>query len=1067
MVASEVFVQPGQVVRVRSRQYLVDEVRRPERPGQQTVVSLSCLDDDAQGQPLEVLWETELDAEVLAPHDWRSVAERGFDSPRMFGAFLHTQRWNLVTSTNPDLFQAPHRAGIEVMAYQVEPLRKALALPRVNLFIADDVGLGKTIEAGLILRELLLRQRVKRIVVAAPPSVVVQWQQELDQRFGLPFMILDRAYVQRRRKERGHSANPWRTHTRFIVSHALLRDEQYVAPLRDWLGEFCPGSLLILDEAHNAAPASAGSKYAVDSVLTKTLREGLVERFEHRLFLSATPHNGHSNSFSALLELLDPQRFTRGVPVDPKQRDVVMVRRLKSDLKAIGIPGFPERKVIAVTPDVPADDPTEQLLALLDRYADLREQATSSKAAALIIISLQKRLLSSIEAFATSLAAHRRGLAKAARAGATAMQTPLQAAGNDDDDDEVAEEDRARDDEVRLEQASAGLDSSTAIADVLDQMTALAQKHRGRPDPRITALTAWMKEHLVVVGADGRPAFNHRRVLIFTEWMDTRRYLESQLSTVLQTLVPDDPHHTARLMTFHGGMGEERREEVKAAFNAEPGKHPLRVLIATDAAREGVNLQNHCADLFHFDLPWNPSRLEQRNGRIDRKLQRESVVRCHHFAFPSRPEDVVLRTLLEKTGRIQRELGSLSQVLEQRMARRLEKTGIRRREIEALRKVIDEEDLDADAKAAWQRELDAGRLDTVKLLAEQNKLRELLEVSKTHLCLTPEAFEDALSCALEVAGSAPLKPISGDGLTRFAFPFDDDRVRGDPSWETTLDTLRPPRPRGTSLWDWRRESKPRPVVFSDTGQLHADAVHIHLEHRVVQRLLSRFLAQGFLHHDLSRANILMSRDPRRRVVLLGKLALYGEGASRLHEEIIPITALWTDPALRVDKGLSPMSERGEDTTLALLEKALVDASLHDVPASLKDLVLPHVPADVQALLPHLRERAAEAERQARQHLDARGSREARELRDVIDRQIEAIRRRQAEVEGTASQQLAFDLFSREERQQLEADRQAWTKRLVSLDRERSSEPERIARSYDVKVARLEPLGIVYLMPITG
>jgi superfamily II DNA/RNA helicase len=92
-------------------------------------------------------------------------------------------------------------------------------------------------------------------------------------------------------------------------------------------------------------------------------------------------------------------------------------------------------------------------------------------------------------------------------------------------------------------------------------------------------------------------------------------------------------------MTFHGGIGEERREAIKAAFNAAPSTHPLRILVATDAAREGVNLQNHCADLFHFDIPWNPSRMEQRNGRIDRKLQRSPVVRCHYFVVHQRAED--------------------------------------------------------------------------------------------------------------------------------------------------------------------------------------------------------------------------------------------------------------------------------------------------------------------------------------------------------------------------------------------------------------------------------------------
>ena len=145
------------------------------------------------------------------------------------------------------------------------------------------------------------------------------------------------------RRERGFGVNPWSTHSRFLVSHRLLIDEAYAGPLRDWLGTFRSGSLLILDEAHHAAPSS-GQKYAIDSHITRAVRD-LGPRFEHRLFLSATPHNGHSNSFSALLELLDPQRFCRGVPVKRKMLDDVMVRRLKEDIRAIQS-GFPIRKVM-------------------------------------------------------------------------------------------------------------------------------------------------------------------------------------------------------------------------------------------------------------------------------------------------------------------------------------------------------------------------------------------------------------------------------------------------------------------------------------------------------------------------------------------------------------------------------------------------------------------------------------------------------------------------------------------------------------------------------------------------
>src|SRR5262245_18406984 len=166
----------GELVQVRSRRCVVEEVLPPPKPGQSCRVRMACADDDAQGQSLEVFWDFELDRRILKEEGWADLASRGFDPPRHFAAFLHTLRWNCVTATNPNLFQAPFRAGIRIDAYQMEPLRKALRLPRVSLFIADDTGLGKTIEAGLIARELLLRKKAKVNVVAAPPSVLEQWK---------------------------------------------------------------------------------------------------------------------------------------------------------------------------------------------------------------------------------------------------------------------------------------------------------------------------------------------------------------------------------------------------------------------------------------------------------------------------------------------------------------------------------------------------------------------------------------------------------------------------------------------------------------------------------------------------------------------------------------------------------------------------------------------------------------------------------------------------------------------------------------------------------------------------
>ncbi len=509
--------QPGQLVRVRQRQYLVEDITLPPDDGEATLVSLSCLDDDAQGQPLEVLWEREVDAELLTAERWEAIAARGFDSAPLFAAYLHTLRWNCLTATDPSLFQAPFRAGIRLDAYQLEPLRKALLLPRVNLFIADDVGLGKTIEAGLIARELLLRKKVREIVVACPPSMLLQWQEEMDTRFGLTFEILDKVYVARVRQERGYGVNPWTTHPRLLVSQRLLIDEAYTAPLRDWLGEFRPGALLILDEAHHAAPAS-GARYAIDSKITRAIRD-LAPRFEHRLFLSVTPHNGHSNSFSALLEILDPQRFCRGVPVRSRKRlDEVMVRRLKEDLRAVAS-GFCQRVVrqIDIT-GLPDAAPELVLSRLLNEYRQRREQrlrhATRRQqaAAGLLLCGLQQRLLSSIEAFARTLRVHRRTVQRqreAAQAEHPAAPPEerfdllSQPVGNDDDRATLAEAELAAEEEAQIAAATLAAshppatpgdqEAFAAEQRLLEQMTELAEQHRYRPDARVFKLVEWIR----------------------------------------------------------------------------------------------------------------------------------------------------------------------------------------------------------------------------------------------------------------------------------------------------------------------------------------------------------------------------------------------------------------------------------------------------------------------------------------------------------------------------------------------------------------------------------------------
>jgi superfamily II DNA or RNA helicase len=907
---------PDQIARVRQRLYLIEGTVPPPQAQDSTLVRLSCVDDDAQGQQLEVLWEKEVDAEVMKGEAWEAIAKRGFDQRDVFAAYLHTLRWNCVTSTDPKLFQAPFRAGIRLDAYQLEPLRKALLLPRVNLFIADDVGLGKTIEAGLIARELLLRKKVREIVVSCPPSMLLQWKDELEARFGLVFEILDKDYMKRVRRERGFGVNPWGTHSRFLVSHRLLIDEAYTGPLRDWLGAFHAGTLFILDEAHHAAPAS-GQKYAIDSQTTRAVRD-LAPRFEHRLFLSATPHNGHSNSFSALLEILDPQRFCRGVPVKQKMLDETMVRRLKDDLRKIQ-GGFPARNVVQIDIDgLPADAPELALSGLLDQYRQLREQRLSGEtkhkqaAAGLLIIGLQQRLLSSVEAFARTLRVHRRTVLRQWESATKEKAVPAAnvldllggSVGSDDDRATFTEEVLQAEEDAQVEAvtlataAKEGESAKKLFANeqkLLDEMTEIAEAGRALPDGRVRKLLEWIRKNQCPDMGKPGARWTDLRILIFTEYDDTKRYLHQQLAGAIQKSDRADD----RIAIYHGPTPIEEREPIKQAFNSQPSEHPLRILIATDAAREGLNLQAQCWNLFHFDVPWNPSRMEQRNGRIDRKLQPRDEVFCHYFVYKQRPEDRILAALVRKTEVIKRELGSLAHVVDARLAETLTKKGIRRDAIGELESEIDAADIDQNQRQMVTEELETARKRDLALREEHQVLQDLLDKSKEAIGFDKVPFQAALSCALGLIGDETLKPLpTKNGPPRLSFPALDQRHGADASWADTMDTLRAPKKRDQKPWEWRKDSPIRPVVFEDPGVLDDNVVHLHLEHRVVQRLLGRFIAQGFVHHDLSRACLAQTSDAIPRIVLLGRLCLYGAGAVRLHEELVPVTARWTDPKIR-------------------------------------------------------------------------------------------------------------------------------------------------------------------------
>ena len=437
-------------------------------------------------------------------------------------------------------------------------------------------------------------------------------------------------------------------------------------------------------------------------------------------------------------------------------------------------------------------------------------------------------------------------------------------------------------------------------------------------------------------------------------------------------------------------------------------------------------------------------------------------MRCHYFALPQRAEDRVLEVLVRKTETIKRELGSLSKVIDDDVERRL-RDGIRHRDAAQLARAIEAADLGAAQKRAAAEELEAARGRQEDLKAQIERCRGLLEGSRGWTQFTPEPFRDALSCSLAMQGAGPLQETRAeDGSPVWTFPPLGGQVRADGTWASTLDTLREPRKRGQKVSDWRRDAALRPVVFEDAGVLTDEIVHLHLEQRMAQRLLARFRSQGFFHHDLSRACLVQAADSIPRVILVGRLCLFGQHAERLHEVLTPVAARWIEPSRRRGP-LRAYAEEAEARTLERLEDALHDARAPGV--TIHRRLLDTAERDIEDLLPQLEERAGAVAASATERLRRRGEVEARELGETLERQRRRVSEELARHEADGAQ--ITITFSEEEKRQRQADVTAWRRRLTQFDRDLETEPARIRAFYEVHAQRVEPVGLVYLWPDTN
>ena len=383
--------------------------------------------------------------------------------------------------------------------------------------------------------------------------------------------------------------------------------------------------------------------------------------------------------------------------------------------------------------------------------------------------------------------------------------------------------------------------------------------------------------------------------------------------------------------------------------------------------------------------------------------------------------------------------------------------------MERLAHAIEAADLDKEKQRIAAEELEAARDRQDSLTEQIERCRTLLDQSRRWVQFTAQPFRDAMSSSLELLGAKPLKEErTDDGGVVWTFPSLAGKALADASWTATLDTLRAPRKTDQKLAEWRRQAPIRPVVFEDAGVLTDDTVHLHLEQRMAQRLLARFRAQGFVYHDLSRACLVQAADSIPRVILLGRLCLFGRQAERLHEVLISVAARWVEPSRR-NGPLKAYAEEAEARTLERLETALQSArgpgeAIH---RRLLDIAV----LDIEELLPQLEERAELAARMANERLRTRGEREEQQLRETLERQRQRVETELGRHEGEGTQ-LTMQ-FSEDEKRQLKADITSWRARLVQFDQDLKTEPARIREFYEVRARRVEPIGLVYLWPDTG
>ncbi|MEW5807414.1 MAG: helicase-related protein [Acidobacteriota bacterium] len=540
------------------------------------------------------------------------------------------------------LLSAARFGRINLEAYQIAPTLRLLAKPHMSLLIADDVGLGKTIEAGLAMLELIARGRTKRILIVTPPGLLDQWNDELYEKFGLDFTVIEnQAGLLRVQTGLPSGVSPWDVLPRILTSMDYIKKEtiRNRALRKRW-------DLIIVDEAH----ALAESGTPMNPYQTQRTRLGMALREASRslLLLTATPHNGYIHSFRSLIELVEPTAATFHGSKESIHRRIEksMIRRMKAQIKRRLQDGseedvFPARFVKGIP--VPSDEKTMQLLHKVASYCSKTTRASREEEDAdLVAFAMQivkKRALSSRFALEKTIEHRLEALKK-----------------------EEARQERPSPSEIRDLQAGLPLGDAAAERTAQRILRSAIPRDERRRRNEIRALNSIRKLLRSLTQTDQKiqtlvkeleklfAANPSEKVIVFTEYLDTLHSIRDIFNTITSL--------NERFCILRGGLSRRQRIRIQEIFE----QPDTRVLLATDAASEGLNLQRSCHRVIHFELPWNPNRLEQRNGRVDRYGQTHSP-EIRYLYYPGSAEEDVLHRLIEKIEQIRMDRVSTPDIL--------------------------------------------------------------------------------------------------------------------------------------------------------------------------------------------------------------------------------------------------------------------------------------------------------------------------------------------------------------------------------------------------------------------